>query len=169
MLRRFSKLLRLRLLLLVPLLVPAIVLYNTATNTSLMCIQVACTNCSVTHCALPHTHTHQVRSPPQEGVYIHGLFIDGAAWSKSEGCLVESMPKVLFTSLPVMLVSANTKKDQDKVVRDIFGAQGPYLWYVHRYMLLSICYMLQFVLLTKYDSLYCSAVSAQFSYAHSNW
>jgi dynein heavy chain, axonemal len=69
-----------------------------------------------------------VRSPPQEGVYIHGLFIDGAAWSKSEGCLVESMPKVLFTSLPVMLVSANTKKDQDKVVRDIFGAQGPYLW-----------------------------------------
>ncbi|CAM9269982.1 unnamed protein product, partial [Laminaria digitata] len=54
----------------------------------------------------------QVRSPPAEGVYIHGLFLDGAAWSKQEGVMVESEPKKLFVSLPVLFVSANTKSDQ---------------------------------------------------------
>lgn len=54
----------------------------------------------------------QVRSPPVEGVYIHGLFLDGAAWSKQEGVMVESEPKKLFVSLPVLYVSANTKSDQ---------------------------------------------------------
>lgn len=54
----------------------------------------------------------QVRSPPAEGVYIHGLFLDGAAWSKQEGIMVESEPKKLFVSLPVLFVSANTKSDQ---------------------------------------------------------
>lgn len=54
----------------------------------------------------------QVRSSPTEGVYIHGLFLDGAAWSKQEGFMVESEPKKLFVSLPVLYVSANTKNDQ---------------------------------------------------------
>ena len=40
----------------------------------------------------------------------------------------ETTPKVLFTSLPVMMMSANVKKEQEKVVRDVYGAQGPYLW-----------------------------------------
>ncbi|CAN0149606.1 unnamed protein product [Ectocarpus sp. 6 AP-2014] len=68
----------------------------------------------------------QVRSPPAEGVYIHGLFLDGAAWSKQEGVMVESEPKKLFVSLPVLFVSANTKSDQVKVKREMFGAQGPF-------------------------------------------
>lgn len=58
------------------------------------------------------TNPHQVRSPPAEGVYLHGLFLDGAAWSKQEGVMVESEPKKLFVSLPVLYVSANTKSEQ---------------------------------------------------------
>lgn len=40
------------------------------------------------------------------------MFLDGAAWSKQEGVMVESEPKKLFVSLPVLYVSANTKSDQ---------------------------------------------------------
>lgn len=57
-------------------------------------------------------HAKKVRSPPTEGVYIHGLFLDGAAWSKQEGNVVESEPKKLFVSLPVLYVSVNIKSDQ---------------------------------------------------------
>ena len=38
----------------------------------------------------------------QEGVYIHGLYLDGAGWDR-RGCkLMEPQPKVLFTMLPVV-------------------------------------------------------------------
>jgi len=69
------------------------------------------TSCILTVVTSDFSHV-QVRSPPAEGVYIHGLFLDGAAWSKQEGVMVESEPKKLFVSLPVLFVSANTKSDQ---------------------------------------------------------
>ncbi|EDO30351.1 predicted protein [Nematostella vectensis] len=47
-----------------------------------------------------------ITSPPAEGVYIYGLYLDGASWDR-RGCkLVESQPKVLFTNLPVVHVYA---------------------------------------------------------------
>ncbi len=32
----------------------------------------------------------QIRGPPRGGVYIHGLFLEAAAWSKAERCVVAS-------------------------------------------------------------------------------
>ncbi|XP_071945990.1 dynein axonemal heavy chain 8-like [Antedon mediterranea] len=47
-----------------------------------------------------------ISSPPQEGVYVHGLSLDGAGWDR-KGCkLMEATPKVLFTLLPVVHVFA---------------------------------------------------------------
>ncbi|XP_072536415.1 dynein axonemal heavy chain 5 isoform X2 [Salminus brasiliensis] len=40
------------------------------------------------------------------GVYIYGLFLDGAGWDKRNSKLIESPPKVLFTPLPVVHVYA---------------------------------------------------------------
>jgi len=43
---------------------------------------------------------------PSEGVLIHGLFLEGGAWSKVEQKLEDSTPKVLFTAFPILMVSA---------------------------------------------------------------
>ncbi|KAF2988285.1 hypothetical protein EK904_001939 [Melospiza melodia maxima] len=37
-----------------------------------------------------------------EGVYIYGLFLEGAGWDKRRSILVESSPKILFVQLPVL-------------------------------------------------------------------
>eukprot|EP00949_MAST-11_sp_MAST-11-sp1_P004427 g4427.t1 len=41
-------------------------------------------------------------SRPDNGAYIRGLFLQGAAWSTKEGCLVDSRPKELFCEVPVI-------------------------------------------------------------------
>ncbi|KAL4001574.1 CD84 antigen [Sarotherodon galilaeus] len=50
-----------------------------------------------------------VSAPPPEdvgGVYIYGLFLDGAGWDRRGAKLAEAPPKVLFTPLPVVHVFA---------------------------------------------------------------
>ncbi|XP_023932850.1 dynein heavy chain 8, axonemal [Lingula anatina] len=43
-----------------------------------------------------------VTSAPSEGVYIYGLYLDGAAWDRKNCRLVDSQPKVLFVQMPVV-------------------------------------------------------------------
>jgi len=45
-------------------------------------------------------------SAPAEGVYVHGLFLDGAGWDRRNCRLTEPPLKVLFTPLPVVHVYA---------------------------------------------------------------
>ncbi|XP_063956179.1 dynein axonemal heavy chain 8-like [Lytechinus pictus] len=44
----------------------------------------------------------EIGAPPTEGVYIHGLYLDGAGWDRRGAKLMEPTPKVLFTLLPVV-------------------------------------------------------------------
>ena len=39
---------------------------------------------------------------PADGVYIYGLYLEGAGWDVDEQCLVESKPKELFVSFPAI-------------------------------------------------------------------
>jgi len=57
----------------------------------------------------------ELRKGPEEGVYIHGLFLDGCKWDKAKGRLVDSDPKVLHAPLPVIhigaVLSVNKRRD----------------------------------------------------------
>jgi len=43
---------------------------------------------------------------PQEGVYVYGLFMEGAGWDKNQSKIVESSPKVLYAPMPVVHIFA---------------------------------------------------------------
>jgi len=47
----------------------------------------------------------EVRRPPDEGIYIYGLYLDGCRWDKGSAKLTDSTPKVLYSSLPVLHVT----------------------------------------------------------------
>jgi len=63
------------------------------------------------HAVLPHGHAAelcaQVHDPdrrggasPVDGVYVHGLFFQGAAWDSEVGVITEARPRELFAPLP---------------------------------------------------------------------
>uniref|UniRef100_A0A3B4BEF3 Dynein, axonemal, heavy chain 5 n=1 Tax=Periophthalmus magnuspinnatus TaxID=409849 RepID=A0A3B4BEF3_9GOBI len=56
-------------------------------------------------------------SPPEDvgGVYIYGLFLDGAGWDRRSAKLTEAAAKVLFTPLPVVHVYAVNSSDSSKM------------------------------------------------------
>lgn len=52
----------------------------------------------------------EITAYPEKGMYIHGLFLEGAQWEKGRGSeqgnLTEMVPKILHPSLPVVNVKA---------------------------------------------------------------
>uniref|UniRef100_A0A8C2TVC6 Dynein axonemal heavy chain 5 n=1 Tax=Coturnix japonica TaxID=93934 RepID=A0A8C2TVC6_COTJA len=54
-----------------------------------------------------------ITGPPVEGVYVYGLYLEGASWDRRNMRLTESKPKVLFEMMPVIRIYAenNTSKD----------------------------------------------------------
>nr|XP_021145140.1 dynein heavy chain 8, axonemal isoform X1 [Columba livia] len=56
----------------------------------------------------------EITAPPSEGVYIYGLYLEGAGWDRRNSRLVESTPKILFVQLPVVHIFAvNTTGPKD--------------------------------------------------------
>ncbi|XP_076653327.1 dynein heavy chain 3, axonemal [Halictus rubicundus] len=54
---------------------------------------------------------NDVKSTPPYGVYIKGLFLEGARWNREIGALDESKPKIMFDVLPVIWLQPGIKAE----------------------------------------------------------
>ncbi|XP_078400904.1 dynein axonemal heavy chain 5-like [Cetorhinus maximus] len=60
----------------------------------------------VLHNDVTRSSKEDVTQPPYEGVYVYGLYLEGAGWDRRNNRLTESKPKVLFEILPVIHIFA---------------------------------------------------------------
>ena len=56
----------------------------------------------------------EVKETAVDGIFVHGLFLEGCSWSKKESHLIDSPPKALVAPLPVMYI-AGVLRGQRKV------------------------------------------------------
>jgi dynein heavy chain len=42
--------------------------------------------------------------PPEDGAYIDGMYVEGARWDPAAQQLADSLPKVLHSAAPLMLL-----------------------------------------------------------------
>lgn len=59
----------------------------------------------------------EINTAPKDGVYIKGLFLEGAGWDFENGCLCEPEPMELIVPMPIILFKPveNKKKSQKGV------------------------------------------------------
>ena len=75
----------------------------------------------------------QLKQSPDEGIYVHGLFLEGAQWDRQEGNLSESEPKQLFTMLPILYITGVKATEEKNSKKSLHGAGGPYLCPLYKY------------------------------------
>ncbi|XP_023385619.1 dynein heavy chain 9, axonemal [Pteropus vampyrus] len=64
-------------------------------------------------CEVTKKNREEFRSPPREGAYIHGLFMEGARWDAQAGIITEAKLKDLTPPMPVMFIKAIPADKQD--------------------------------------------------------
>jgi dynein heavy chain len=55
-------------------------------------------------------NSDEIKQPARLGVYISGLFMEGARWDAAAGSIAESRPAELFTPMPVILLEPEDVK-----------------------------------------------------------
>lgn len=51
---------------------------------------------------LPHTDISEITKAPEEGTYVHGMFLEGARWDFSASCLIDANPMQLNSPMPIV-------------------------------------------------------------------
>lgn len=47
----------------------------------------------------------EIEEPPDEGVYIRGLYMEGARWNMDDMMVDESIPKILYDDFPPVSIA----------------------------------------------------------------
>jgi len=56
-----------------------------------------------------------ITSPPEDGVYVHGLFLQGARWNTEAGVVEEMHPAVLFYRMPAIALVPALRAEVDPI------------------------------------------------------
>nr|XP_014350009.1 PREDICTED: dynein heavy chain 9, axonemal [Latimeria chalumnae] len=64
-------------------------------------------------CDVTKKNREDFSSPPREGAYIHGLFMEGARWDTQTGIITDARLKELTPSMPVIFIKAIPVDKQD--------------------------------------------------------
>lgn len=66
------------------------------------------------HNTVMRYYAEDIKIPPDEGVYVIGLILEGAGWDRRNNMLCESANKVLYVNMPVVYIFAlYNKPDKD--------------------------------------------------------
>ncbi|XP_028263973.1 dynein axonemal heavy chain 9 isoform X2 [Parambassis ranga] len=57
-------------------------------------------------CDVTKKNREDFSSPPREGAYVHGLYMEGARWDTQTGMIVDARLKELTPTMPVMFIKA---------------------------------------------------------------
>jgi dynein heavy chain len=64
---------------------------------------------------LTEAESAAVTTKPEDGAYLHGLYIEGCRWDEKAKCLNESLPKVLFEPFPTIHLLPRKASDIEPV------------------------------------------------------
>ncbi|XP_068770010.1 dynein axonemal heavy chain 9 [Struthio camelus] len=64
-------------------------------------------------CDVTKKNREDFASPPREGAYIHGLFMEGARWDAQTGIITDARLKELTPAMPVIFIKAIPADKQD--------------------------------------------------------
>ncbi|XP_068120655.1 dynein axonemal heavy chain 9 isoform X3 [Hyperolius riggenbachi] len=85
-------------------------------------------------CDVTKKNREDFSSPPREGAYVHGLFMEGARWDTQTGIITDARLKDLTPAMPVIFIKAIPVDKQD--TRNVYACpvyktrqRGPtYVW-----------------------------------------
>ncbi|XP_008202999.3 dynein heavy chain 3, axonemal [Nasonia vitripennis] len=61
-----------------------------------------------------YENSEEIKKPPESGVYIRGIYLQGARWNRATMELDESLPKVMFDLLPIIWLKPGIKAEFTK-------------------------------------------------------
>jgi len=72
--------------------------------------------------------TKHITEQPSSGCYVKGVYLDGAGWDGYNNCLVESLPKKIYTGMPIIqfipYIAEDEKEEKDNMLESQAFSMG---------------------------------------------